>query len=462
MASFFASQGALFASPRTKSRLTSPLKHSTSRRVRAGWALLIATIATAPRPAHADDATEAGLRFTAGKVALEDALSQRRRGAVESSRRLLHAAISEFLTSNRLSPNVNAAFNVAYCLEELGDDNDAFSAYEEFLGLAKTPEDLAAGREALERLGKRVARVSVTTSPPGASLYVDRENLGRYGQAPRTLALAPGPHRLIAILEDYEIRTASVAATKGAEVVLHLELTRKRGRVRLDSEPSGAIVRVEGSSDALGKTPVELDLPVGVARIAFEREGSRPTSVELTVRPNRLERAAVTLQETPQPKGRLRVLTNLDGAFIELDGLEAGLNSLITDVVAGPHRLHVQKPGFQPWEGPVDVKPGALSAVDVRLEVDTPERGHGPLPWILLASGAASAAVAGGFGVAAALAGSDFAAAPNRPDYDRATSSAQAADILWGVTGTLALSALIAWFATEPLVVPPSSAEVRQ
>src|SRR5438445_36041 len=98
-------------------------------------------------------------------------------------------ALSEFLASNRLVRNRNVIQNVARCFERLRMYNEAWRWYSELLA-EPLPEgerrDLAA---ALERLQPSLALLRVFSDPPGATVYVDREDLGARGQTPVTLAL---------------------------------------------------------------------------------------------------------------------------------------------------------------------------------------------------------------------------------------------------------------------------------
>src|SRR6267143_6295510 len=93
-------------------------------------------------------------------------------------------ALSEFLASNRLVRNRNVIQNVARCFERLRMFNEAWRWYSELLA-EPLPEnerrDLAA---ALTRLQPSLALLRVFSDPPGATVYVDRRDLGARGQPP--------------------------------------------------------------------------------------------------------------------------------------------------------------------------------------------------------------------------------------------------------------------------------------
>src|SRR5205823_3662023 len=96
-------------------------------------------------------------------------------------------ALGEFLASNRLVRNRNVVFNIARCFEELKRYNEAYRWYTE-LSPEEMPEsdrkELLAG---LKRLQPSLALLHVQSDPPGATVFVDRKDLGARGQTPVTL-----------------------------------------------------------------------------------------------------------------------------------------------------------------------------------------------------------------------------------------------------------------------------------
>src|SRR5438309_256106 len=101
-------------------------------------------------------------------------------------------ALSEFLASNRLVRNRNVIQNVARCFERLRMYNEAWRWYSELLGEPLPEEERRDLAAALERLQPSLALLRVFSDPPGATVYVDREDLGARGPTPVTLALPPG------------------------------------------------------------------------------------------------------------------------------------------------------------------------------------------------------------------------------------------------------------------------------
>ena len=84
-----------------------------------------------------------------------------------------------FLTSHRLAPNANVAFNVARAYEQLNRLADAHRWYVDARDAAQSAELLASVNTSLARIAPRVAILDIETTPPGATLYLTRIDLGK-------------------------------------------------------------------------------------------------------------------------------------------------------------------------------------------------------------------------------------------------------------------------------------------
>ncbi|MCA9491961.1 MAG: PEGA domain-containing protein, partial [Myxococcales bacterium] len=120
-----------------------------------------------------------------------------RLGVREYSEGRTDDALQYMLASHRLVPNRNVEFNIARCFEELGMLDEAWRHYDDYARAEPDPQARAEAEAALLRLGQRVARVEITSDPPGATVYVDRVDLGPRGQTPLTLAMSEGKHPIV-------------------------------------------------------------------------------------------------------------------------------------------------------------------------------------------------------------------------------------------------------------------------
>src|ERR1041384_2515690 len=149
------------------------------------------------------------------------------------------AALEHFLASNRLVPNRNVMFNIARAYEQLARFPDAYRYYIDATrgdaADAKLQKDVTT---ALARIAAKVAVISVETSPPGATVYLDRRELGSVGTAPSPLGLANGSYTVIAELAGYEPITQSNAIVMVGEArQLRLQLVRILGKAELVRGP---------------------------------------------------------------------------------------------------------------------------------------------------------------------------------------------------------------------------------
>jgi tetratricopeptide (TPR) repeat protein len=160
--------------------------------VRAFLVVVVAVLLAVvwPMSARADDvADEADHLFSLGAERYQD--------------KDYKGALQYFLASNRLVRNRNVMFNIARTYEHLRDFPDAYRYYQRAL---EGEEDNAAKtriRDSLGRIASSVALLKVETEPPGATIYLNRKDLGDRGTAPQTIALPPGSYTVIAELKGY-------------------------------------------------------------------------------------------------------------------------------------------------------------------------------------------------------------------------------------------------------------------
>ncbi len=223
------------------------------------------------RSAAADDlADEADLEFEVGTEAYQA--------------RQFRVALEHFLTSNRLVPNRNVVFNIANCYEALGRFADAHRYY----SLALQGEVDAAARTAIEqllsRIAPRVAVLRVASDPPGATIYIDRRDLGPRGITPRAMAFAPGRYRVIAELAGYEPATSEpIDLRLGDAAPVTLRLSPILGTVHLESDAPASVRVDDERGDARCTTPCDLTVPPGRHRFFFSAEGYQVATEEVDV-----------------------------------------------------------------------------------------------------------------------------------------------------------------------------------
>jgi outer membrane receptor for ferrienterochelin and colicins len=278
-------------------------------------------------------------------------------------------ALEHFLASNRLVPNKNVTFNIARTFEQLRRFADAHRYYTDALELEDNPQTIKDIHAAIQRIAPHVAVLSVETTPPRATIYIDRKDLGSRGRSPRPLALPEGRYRVIAELPGYEPATSQeIDARLGAEIKVSLELSRIVGRVHVSvAGASGAEVRLDDAKGPVAcDAPCDLDAPPGRHLLYFSREGYKAAPWPEDV----IERKTVQATADLRPvTGALVVSTDERDALVEIDGRPMGFTpSVIQGVPVGRRRVRISLLGHVPIEREVVIKPdGQTGLTDLEL-----------------------------------------------------------------------------------------------
>jgi outer membrane receptor protein involved in Fe transport len=313
-----------------------------------------ACLATSGAPLADDSADEADLLFRVGAEAYQ-------RGDLRN-------ALQHFLASNRLVPNRNVVYNIARTYEKLGSYPEAYRYYTQALEDETDEATITSLRAALKRLGAYVTVISVSTEPPGATIYVDRKDLGPRGATPRALGLAPGSYTVIIELPGYETERLRVEdAAVGKEAKLALELKPILGTVKVEGPATGAAVRVgsaEGEVACL--VPCALELPPGPHTLYLSRAGFRPGQLQTEVKARR----ATTVEASLDPlMGTLVASTDEPGALVEVNGKPRGFTPAIVSLPVGTHEVRISRRGFRESVETVRIEADRQTRVETMLAV---------------------------------------------------------------------------------------------
>jgi outer membrane receptor protein involved in Fe transport len=312
---------------------------------------ILPPVARAQDTAPADTADEADLSFELGAEAYQ-------RGEYRE-------ALERFLTSNRLVPNRNVVFNIARTYEKLGRYAEAHRYYVKALDAEGDATIRARIQAALDELSPNVAVLDVKTSPPGATVYLDRKDLGPRGETPRVLGLPAGSYTVIVERPGYHPREVRVDSAKlGERRSIDLTLTPILGTVVVEGEATrGAKVRV-GDGDPLCTAPCEFASPPGRQQLRLERPGYRPYEGIVDVRAQETVRVRPALEVIT---GTLLVETDEIGALVELDGQPAGFTPLLVRVPVGEHSARVSLAGYDTVDKTVTINEGRETRLALRV-----------------------------------------------------------------------------------------------
>lgn len=228
--------------------------------------------------------------------------------------------------------------------------------------------------------------VAVETDPTGATVTIT--NAGgsvATGPAPLTHTLEHGSYHIVIEHPDYNRFERDFEVQPGVLNRMFLNLSQGEflGYVRVVTDPPGADVAIDDrAAGARGQTPFEGPVQTGHHRLWIERRGYDPIEREFDVEVGDEVRIDATLERVSY--GRLRVVGNIRGARIFIDGIQVGAIPWEGQVEGGEHILRVEGDDMKAWQTTIEVARGQLRPVRVRLR---PAMGRG---------GAVTAGVLGG------------------------------------------------------------------
>ena len=256
-------------------------------------------------------------------------------------------------------PNKNVVFNIARTYEKLSRFADAHRYYTDALEEEQSPQNLQNIKAAIARIAPNVAVLKVETNPPGATIYIDRKDLGSRGNAPRALALPAGKYKVIVEIDGYEIATSAIVEAKlGSETSVPFSLTRIVGTVQVGVEGApGAAVHVDDEKAPVAcNAPCNVELPPGRHLLYFSREGYSAVPRQVNVVARETIKATATLSPLT---GAVVVSADERDAVVEIDGRPMGFTpAVIQNVAVGTRRVKVVLRGYAPVERIIEVKTG--------------------------------------------------------------------------------------------------------
>jgi outer membrane receptor for ferrienterochelin and colicins len=278
-------------------------------------------------------------------------------------------ALEHFLLSNRLVPNRNVGFNIALAFEKLGRFADAHRYYTDALLGETDPKILQSVNAAIARIAPSVAVLRVETSPPGATIYIDRKDLGSRGRAPRPLAMPPGKYRVLVELEGYEPGdSGAVEAKLGGETRIEIPLKRIVGTVAItvNGAPGASVHIDDEGAPTTCAAPCATEVPPGRHILYFTREGYQAVPTPVNVEAGKETHATAIM--TPLV-GSLFVSADEREALVEIDGHIAGFTPAVAqNVPVGKRHVRITLRGFVPLEREIEVKPNQESQLlDLKL-----------------------------------------------------------------------------------------------
>ena len=276
------------------------------------------------------------------------------------------SALEHFLASNRLVPNRNVVFNIARTYAQLKQNADAYRYFNQALEGETDAATRARIQDSISKILPLIAVLKVESDPPGASVFIDRRDLGARGNAPLTLGLAPGHYTVIAELPGFEPAQATTQElAAGTQSQITVKLKQILGSLRVDGAPAGASVRVDDDhGPEICRLPCRADVPPGRHTLFVSANGHQTTATTAVVTTGQTTTTTVAL--TPVT-GTVLVDSEVRNAIVSVDGQAKGFTPAALALPLGSHKVAVTRPGYRPYEETVDVTADVQARVDADL-----------------------------------------------------------------------------------------------
>jgi formylglycine-generating enzyme required for sulfatase activity len=154
-------------------------------------------------------------------------------------------------------------------------------------------------------------------------------------------------------------------AGMGQAQQLAIALQPAWARARIDSQPPGAAVAVDGA--VVGVTPLETELLQGEHTLVLTLDKHQPLSLQQQVQAGtELVLDALRLQPAD---GRLVLASDPAGASVSIDGAFVGTTPVTVALASGSaHALRLTKPGYQPFDRQLQLGADEEQQLEARLQ----------------------------------------------------------------------------------------------
>jgi tetratricopeptide (TPR) repeat protein len=187
-----------------------------------------------------------------GTKAHEEAVAAYKEGNFEK-------ALELFLKAYETQPNPVTVFNIARCYEKTGKIAEAYTYYKKYIETgeeAKAPE----AKEAVAKIAGMPGKITVTTSPPDASVAIDGIEAGQGPTVEKEVD--PGMHTVTVGREGYETVEREVEVSFAAEAGVEVTLLESPKKERQSAVPLtiGLAVGASASTSRVVSSYIDADL----------------------------------------------------------------------------------------------------------------------------------------------------------------------------------------------------------
>lgn len=204
-------------------------------------------------------------------------------------------------------------------------------------------------------------RVKINSNPSNAQVYI---NNNYRGNTALSLILPEGSYRVLVKMEGYKDYETTIIVEGNREKEYNFTLSPRYGDLRIESNPSGAYIYIDGVLK--GKTPVTIkNLLAKTYEIKLVYSGYQERTERVEVKENRETRISLSLLPLT---GSLNINSNPQGVQVYLNGIYRGITPLyLSDLSPGRYQVQLRKDGYKDFVSFVDVLSGTTSNYNFTL-----------------------------------------------------------------------------------------------
>ncbi len=213
----------------------------------------------------------------------------------------------------------------------------------------------------------------------GGIIYVDGQ---QRGTVPMKVKVPPGRHQVRIERAGYTKHTQWVTLQEKqvwtVQAILK-PLAKPKGTLLVAADVTGAEVVVDGKSQ--GQAPVVVkDLPAGPHTVEVRKQGAPPWKQVVVVESGKTKTVKAAIGATVPKYGTLRVVCNVPGADIFVDGDKKGVAPLsVPNLIPGDHIVLAKAKGYLAKQVPFKIIVNQQSLVTVDLEKKKEEAAVGTI-----------------------------------------------------------------------------------
>jgi tetratricopeptide (TPR) repeat protein len=212
-------------------------------------------------------------------------------------------------------------------------------------------------------------RLTVTSAPDGADVVIDGKEIGL---TPWNGELRLGDHQIKVRLAGYiaSEREVKIQAGRDADLSFALERVPGPGKLRVETEPPDAEIRIDGKVAVTA--PFGGDLPAGDHSVEVSSLGYRTVGQQITLEAGQQAslRIALSAASKDGAPSIIGVNSSPEKALLYIDGRLIGPTPRKAPAAPGPHELKLVLEGYKTWVAPTRLpdKPGFELRVAIALK----------------------------------------------------------------------------------------------